>query len=77
MYWADRGVSERTADGGRTWTGMSATSFDVVIPAFGWAVDDQDWLLYVWNCDLGRNVLEESTDGGATWAEAVGLTMPS
>ena len=77
MYWADRGVSERTADGGTTWTGMSATSFDVVIPAFGWAIDDQEWLLYVWNGDLGRNVLEESTDGGATWAEPAGFAMPS
>ena len=77
MFWAERGISDRTADGGRTWTGMTATSFDVVIPAFGWAVDGHDWLLYVWNGDLGRFVLEESTDGGETWGEAAGFVAPS
>jgi photosystem II stability/assembly factor-like uncharacterized protein len=77
MYWADRGISERTSDGGTIWTGMTATSFDVVIPAFGWAIDDQNWLLYVWNGDLGRFVLEESTDGGASWGESPVFVAPS
>jgi hypothetical protein len=77
MYWADRGISERTADGGTVWTGMTATSFDVVIPSAGWAIDENDWLMYVWNGDLGRLVLEESTDGGATWSEAPGFVPPA
>jgi photosystem II stability/assembly factor-like uncharacterized protein len=77
MYWADRGVSERTVDGGTTWAGMTATSFDVVIPASGWAIDESDWLLYVWNGDAGRFILEESTDGGTTWGEASDFVAPS
>ena len=77
MYWADRGVSDRTADGGSTWTGMSATSFDVVIPASGWAVDGQDWLLYVWNGDVGSFQLEESIDAGRSWGAAEGFVPPS
>jgi hypothetical protein len=77
MYWADRGVSERTVDGGATWTGMTATSFDVVIPASGWAIDEEDWLMDVWNGDAGAYLVEESTDGGRSWGAAEGFVRPS
>jgi len=77
MYWADRGVSDRTEDGASTWTGMSATSFDVVIPVSGWAIDDHNWLLYVWNSDIGSFQLEESIDGGRSWGAAAGFVPPS
>jgi hypothetical protein len=70
MYWADRGVSERTVDGGAIWTGMTATSFDVVIPASGWAIDE-------WNGDTGAYVVEQSTDGGRRWGAADGFVRPS
>ncbi len=76
MNWAGRGVSERTVDGGTTWAGMTATSFDVVIPASGWVINESDWLLYVWNGDAGRFILEESTDGGGSWGEASDFIGP-
>jgi hypothetical protein len=56
---------------------MSATSFDVVIPVSGWAIDDHNWLLYVWNSDIGSFQLEESIDGGRSWGAAAGFVPPS
>ena len=77
MNWQGRGTSERTTDAGRNWTGMSATSFDTVIAVAGWIVDAADWRLYVFNGDLGRDILETSTDAGLTWAPSPGFRAPS
>jgi photosystem II stability/assembly factor-like uncharacterized protein len=70
VYWADRGVTEKTADGGRLWSSTQPSGFDTVTVSSGWLLTDRDWLALVFDGSVGGNtpqVLEESTDGGHTW----------
>lgn len=67
IWWGIRGVTERTQDGGVTWADSPPGEFDVRTPGAGWLRDDQDWLMVLWDGDLGRQALVESRDGGQTW----------
>jgi hypothetical protein len=67
MNWQGRGITEKTIDGGRTWLPTPPGDFDIVLPSAGWLLDDENWLLYVWNGIEGQATLELSTDAGASW----------
>lgn len=67
IWWGGRGVTERTDDGGATWSSTPPGDFDVKIPSAAWLVDDQHWVIVLWDGDLGSQVLVETLDGGQTW----------
>jgi photosystem II stability/assembly factor-like uncharacterized protein len=69
LSWFGRGGAARTLDGGVHWLGTSDADPDVVIPFAAWVLDDSRWFLLVTDADAGNaTFLEETTDGGATWA---------
>ncbi len=77
MLWMGRGVTERTADSGRTWIDMPPGEWDVREAAAGWAFDDREWLLYVWNGTDGGPAIEATHDGGRTWSIVAVLPAPA
>lgn len=80
LYWADRGVTEKTLDGGRTWTASQPSGFDTTIVLSSWLVDDSDWYALVWDWGAGvttPEVLEASVDAGRTWRIVSRLPLPT
>jgi photosystem II stability/assembly factor-like uncharacterized protein len=71
IWWGGRGVTERTLDGGATWSETAAGSFDVRIPSSASLGDDRHWFVVLWDGDLGSQVLVETRDGGETWNRLV------
>jgi hypothetical protein len=69
MAWGSRGLTMRTADGGRTWHSMPPGEWDVVVAGSGWATSDTAWTLLLWDGDRGRQVVEATTGAGRSWAE--------
>jgi photosystem II stability/assembly factor-like uncharacterized protein len=67
MNWQGRGITEKTIDGGRTWLPTPPGDFDIVLPSAGWLLDDENWLLYLWDGIAAQPALELSTDAGASW----------
>jgi hypothetical protein len=76
MAWMGRGVTVRTADGGRTWVNMPPGEWDVRDANAGWALNDHDWLLYVWNGAGDQPALEATHDGGRTWSIVAVIPSP-
>ncbi len=68
IWWGARGETERTADGGRSWSVGQPGSFDVVIPVSLSLPTEADWFALAWDSNGGREVIEASHDGGRTWA---------
>ncbi len=77
MLWMGRGVTERTADGGRTWIDMPPGEWDVREAQAGWALDDREWRLYVWNGTDRGPALEASHDAGRTWSIVSVIPAPA
>jgi photosystem II stability/assembly factor-like uncharacterized protein len=76
MAWMGRGVTARTADGGRTWVNMPPGEWDVREADAGWALDDHDWLLHVSNGAGDQPALEATHDGGRRWSIVAVIPAP-
>ncbi|HEY5486060.1 MAG TPA: hypothetical protein VIK06_00300 [Candidatus Limnocylindrales bacterium] len=77
FYWADRGVTEKTVDGGRTWTEIPPASFDEVEVLSAWLLDDQNWLALVFGGSASApQTLQATGDGGRTWRVISSIPLP-
>ncbi len=77
LLWMGRGVTERTADGGRTWVAMPPGEWDAREAQAGWALDDRHWMLYVWNGSDQGPAVEATLDGGHTWSILATVPAPA
>jgi photosystem II stability/assembly factor-like uncharacterized protein len=76
IWWGGRGITERTTDGGRTWSATPAGDFDVRIPSGASLADARNWFMILWDGDVGAQVLAETHDGGETW-NRLALVLPN
>jgi photosystem II stability/assembly factor-like uncharacterized protein len=76
IWWGGRGITERTTDGGRTWSATPVGDFDVRIPSAAWLADARNWFVILWDGDVGSQVLAKTGDGGETW-NRLALVLPN
>jgi photosystem II stability/assembly factor-like uncharacterized protein len=68
LWWGGRGTTQLTRDGGQTWVASPPGEFDAKIPSGALLLDDQQWLVAMWDGNAGQDVLEETRDAGQTWS---------
>jgi photosystem II stability/assembly factor-like uncharacterized protein len=66
--WMQRGVTQKTSDGGRTWADTPPGSFDLELVNAITMRTDTDWATTAWDANLQSQVILRSLDGGASWA---------
>jgi photosystem II stability/assembly factor-like uncharacterized protein len=77
FYWAQRGVGEKTTDGGRTWTSIPPSKPDEVTVGSAWLLDDRDWLALVRDGAASTpQTLQATSDGGQTWRVVSNIPLP-
>lgn len=77
FYWAGRGVTEKTVDGGRTWTEIPPASWDVTEVLSACLLDDRNWLALVFDGSASApQALEATSDGGRTWHVVSAIPLP-
>jgi photosystem II stability/assembly factor-like uncharacterized protein len=75
--WAARGVTEKTVDGGQTWTEIPPGSFDEVEVLSAWLLDDRNWLALVRDgAASAPQTLQATSDGGQTWHVVSDIPLP-
>jgi len=65
--WMDRGVTQKTIDGGSHWSDIPPASFDGVFVDEVTLRTDTDWATSAWDADLQEQLILSSSDAGQTW----------
>jgi photosystem II stability/assembly factor-like uncharacterized protein len=77
FFWTQRGFTEKTADGGQTWTPIPPGSLDDVMVTSAWLLDDRNWLALVRDGAASTpQTLQATSDGGQTWRVISSIPLP-